>query len=182
MSWVVCKTLFGWKLREVCSLCEYRSKSNDEFEVDRTLDRNVLIFNFILIESKLSWSNCDLVHWTEGKDGPKLILNSFEERRSSEHRQSNQRKNFWNACSVAGNRPSNVCTLYPVINLLQAIAKNILKVLMISIQYMQIMNEQSMKEQTECHGFQNAYFVLKWVIPRFILAFIPLHIGRNFLP
>ena len=36
---------------------------------------------------------------------------------------------------------------------------------MISIQYMQV---QSLKEQKECHGFQNAYFVLKWVIPRFM--------------
>lgn len=52
-------------LIESCEKCAHSSntsKSNDEFEVDRTLDRNVLIFNFILIESKLSWSNCDLVH------------------------------------------------------------------------------------------------------------------------
>lgn len=37
----------------------------------------VLIFNFILTERKFSWSECDLVHWTEGKNG-----GWFEDRRT----------------------------------------------------------------------------------------------------
>ena len=62
--------------------------SKTEFEVDHTLDRNILIFSFMLIERNLSWSNCNLVHGTEGKDNklfcPKLIsIYSFEDRRTS---------------------------------------------------------------------------------------------------
>ena len=59
--------------------------SKTEFEVDHTLDRNILIFSFMLIERNLNWPNCDLVHGTEGKDNklfcPKLISISENEPR-----------------------------------------------------------------------------------------------------